>query len=137
VRPGDVLFPYSPLFLAALPESARATTLPPVEASVIHRAIDRVQREPGALFVAVPSDYFIDMRRVSEALGPGVDVRTYPGGWLVVQVGGPFSDPRTVLNEAARVLETTLATARPPVGTEVEYYLRSNIAGLRGALSSP
>ena len=137
VRQGDVLFPYSPLFLAALPESARATTLPPVEASVIRRAIDRVQREPGALFVAVPSDYFIDMRRVSEALGPGVDVRAYPGRWLVVRVGGPFSDPRTVLNEAARVLETTLATARPPVGTEVEYYLRSNIEGLRGALSSP
>jgi hypothetical protein len=137
VRQADVLFPYSPLFLAALPESARATTLPPVEASVIRRAIDRVPREPGALFVAVPSDYFIDVRRVSEALGPGVDVRAYPGGWLVVRVGGPFSNPRTVLSEAARVLETTLATARPPAGTEVEYYLRSNIEGLRRALSSP
>jgi 4-amino-4-deoxy-L-arabinose transferase-like glycosyltransferase len=136
-RQGDVLFPYSPLFLAALPEAARATTLPPVEASVIRRAIDRVPREPGALFVAVPSDYFIDGRRVSKALGPGVDVRAYPGGWLVIRVGGPFSSPRTVLSEAAHVLETTLATARPPAGTEVEYYLRSNIKGLRGALRSP
>ena len=137
VRQGDVLFPYSPLFLAALPESARATTLPPVEASVIRRAIDRVPQEPGALFVAIPSDYFIDKRRVSEALGPGVDVQTYQGGWLVVRVGGPFSRSPNVLEEAARVLETILATARPPVGTEVEYYLRSNIEGLRGALSSP
>jgi hypothetical protein len=137
VRQGDVLFPYSPLFLAALPEAARATTLPPVEASVIRRAIDRVPRDPGVLFVAVPSDYFIDGRRVSKALGPGVDVRTYPGGWLVIRVGGPFSSPRTVLSEAAHVLETTLATARPPAGTEVEYYLRSNIKGLRGALRSP
>lgn len=136
VRQGDVLFPYSPLFLAALPESARATTLPPVEASVIRRAIDRVPPEPGALFVAVPSDYFIDMRRVSEAFGPGADVRFYQGGWLVVRVGGPFANPRTVLSEAARVLETTFAAARPPAGSELEYFLRSNIAGLRGALNS-
>jgi len=136
VREGDVLFPYSPLFLAALPESARATTLPPVEASVIRRAIDRVPQEPGALFVAIPSDYFIDMRRVLEALGHGADVRFYQGGWLVVRVGGPFANPRTVLSEAARVLETTFAAARPPAGSELEYFLRSNIAGLRGALSS-
>ena len=33
--------------------------------------------------------------------------------------------------------QSTLATARPSVGAEVEYYLRSNIEGLRGALSSP
>jgi hypothetical protein len=137
VGAGDVLFPYSPLFLAALPESARATTLPPVEASVIRHAIDRVPRESGALFVAIPSDTFIDMRRVSEVLGPGADVRVYQGGWLVVRVDGPFANRRAVLSEAARVLEATLAAARRPPGTEFEYYLRSNIAGLRGALSSP
>ncbi|HYM63292.1 MAG TPA: glycosyltransferase family 39 protein [Gaiellaceae bacterium] len=136
VREGDVLFPYSPLFLAALPETARATTLPPVEASVLRRAIDRVPREPGALFVAVPSDHHIDMERVSEALGTGAETRVYAGGWLVVRVAGPFADSRDVLSEAARVLEAILTTARPPGGTEVEYYLRSNIAGLRGALTS-
>ena len=140
VQPGDVLFPYSPVFLAALPQSARATSLPPVEASVIRRAIDRVPQEPGALFVAVPMDYFIDMRRVSDALGPGADVRSYgggfPGGWLIIRLGGPFANPRAVMSEAARLLETALRIARPPVGSEVEYYLRSNIAGLRGALKS-
>jgi mannosyltransferase len=135
VRKGDVLFPYSPLFLAALPESARATTLPPVEASVIRRALERVPRRPRALYVAVPSDYFIDMVAVEEALGSGADARVY-SGWLVVRLEGPFSGPRDVLEEAARVLETTLTTARPPAETEVDYYLRSNIAGLRGALNS-
>lgn len=137
VRPGDVLFPYSPVFLAALPESARATTLPPVEPSVIRRAIDRVPRESGALYVAVPSDHPIPAARLSEALGPRAEVRSFQGGWLVVRLDGPFANPRAVLNEAARMLETTLRIARPPVGSEVEYYLRSNIAGLRGALSSP
>jgi len=137
VRPRDVLFPYSPVFLAALPQSARATSLPPVEASVLRRAFDRMPQEPGALFVAIPSDHPIPAARLSELLGPRAEVRSFARGWLVVRVGGPFADPRAVLSEAARVLETTLATARPPTETEVEYYLRSNVAGLRGALSSP
>ncbi len=137
VRPGDVLFPYSPVFLAALPESARATTLPPVESSVIRRAIDRVPQEPAALFLAIPSDHPIPAARLSELLGPRAEVRSFQRGWLVIRVGGPFADPRAVLSEAARVLQTARAVARPPAGSEVEYYLRSNIAGLRGALSSP
>jgi hypothetical protein len=137
VRPGDVLFPYSPLFLAALPESAQATSLPPVEASVIRRALDRVPPGPRALFVAIPSDHPLSAARLSELLGPRAEVRSFQRGWLVVRVGGPFADPKAVLSEAARVLEATLATTRPPAGTEVEYYVRSNIAGLRGALSSP
>ena len=137
VRPGDVLFPYSPVFLAALPESARATTLPPVESSVIRRAIDRVPQEPAALFLAIPSDHPIPAARLSELLGPRAEVQPFQRGWLVIRVGGPFADPRAVLSEAVRVLETTRAVARPPAGSEVEYYLRSNIAGLRGALSSP
>ena len=137
VRPGDVLFPYSPVFLAALPESARATTLPPVESSVIRRAIDRVPQEPAALFLAIPSDHPIPAARLSELLGPGAEVRPFQRGWLIIRVGGPFADPRAVLSEAARVLQTALEVASPPAGSEVEYYLRSNIAGLRGALSSP
>lgn len=137
VRPGDVLFPYSPVFLAALPESARATTLPPVESSVIRRAIDRVPQEPAALFLAIPSDHPIPAARLSELLGPRAEVRPFQRGWLIIRVGGPFADPRAVLSEAARVLETALEVASPPAGSEVEYYLRSNIAGLRGALSSP
>jgi hypothetical protein len=137
VRPGDVLFPYSPVFLAALPESARATALPPVESSVIRRAVDRVPRRPNALFVAVPSESSIPVRRLWELLGGGEGVPFYRKGWLVVRVGGPFAGPRAVLTEAARVLEITLVAADSQPGTQLEYYLRSNIAGLRGALSSP
>jgi hypothetical protein len=136
VREGDVLFPYSPVFLAALPESARATTLPPVEASVLRRALDRVPSKSGALFVAVPSGHSIPVRRLWELLGAGPDVPFYRDGWLVVRSRGPFAGPRAVLQEAARVLATTFVAAHPQGETELEYYLRSNIAALRGALSS-
>ncbi|MGI8606137.1 MAG: glycosyltransferase family 39 protein [Gaiellaceae bacterium] len=135
VRKGDVLFPYSPFFLAALPESARATTLPPVEASVLRGAIDRVPQEPGALFVAVPSDHPIPVRRLWELLGRDADVPFYRDGWLVVRVAGPFANARAVLSEASLVLETTWLAARPRAGGQLEYYLRSNIACLRGALN--
>ncbi len=134
VQPGDVLFPYSPLFLAALPETAHATTLPPVEASVIRRALDRVPARPGALYVAIPGG--MDMVALEEALGPRAEVRNYELGWLIVRLEGPFSGPRDVLEETVRVLEGAMAIARLPAGSELEYYLRSNIAGLRGALSA-
>jgi hypothetical protein len=80
VEPGDVLYPYSPVFLAALPKAAEARALPREPVALAHalRRAGDVKR----VFVAIP---------LREPL-----TNPIPGGhvfrsWLILQERGPFS----------------------------------------------
>jgi hypothetical protein len=80
LSPGDVLYPYSPVFLAALPEAADARGYPR-EPVALARAAQRTRNVP-AVFVALP-------------------VR---GSWLILERRGPFRDGPAVLRAAVKLL---------------------------------
>jgi hypothetical protein len=80
LSPGDVLYPYSPVFLAALPAAAQATGYPR-EPVALARAAQRTHNVP-AVFVALP-------------------IRD---SWLILEARGPFRDGRSVLGAAVELL---------------------------------
>jgi hypothetical protein len=80
LSPGDVLYAYSPVFLAALPEAAHATGYPR-EPVALARIAQRTRNVP-AVFVAIP-------------------VRD---SWLILEGRGPFRDGPGVLRAAVDLL---------------------------------
>jgi hypothetical protein len=97
VRGGDVLYPYSAVFLAALPETAVAQVLPrdPV---ALHRALNRVG-EVRRVFVAIP------LRRPLDKPVPGGHVFR---SWLIIEHRGPFA---TLPAQLARIAPTLRGTS--------------------------
>ena len=82
VSDGDVLFPYSPVFLAALPAAARARGFPR-EPVALARVAART-RTVDAVFVPLPT----------------------AESWRILELRGPFGNGRAVLVAAASALQT-------------------------------
>jgi hypothetical protein len=100
LEPGDVLYPYSPLFLAALPEAAKARALPR-EPLALARALRRTD-EVRKVFVAIP------LREPLRRRVPGAYVFR---SWLILEEHGPFSRLPRLLARVAPVLKGTSAYA--------------------------
>jgi hypothetical protein len=81
ISPGDVLYPYSPVFLAALPPAADARGFPR-EPVALARIADRTSNVP-AVFVSIA-------RRDS---------------WLILERRGPFRDGKAVLAAVVQMLD--------------------------------
>jgi hypothetical protein len=98
VEPGDVLYPYSPVFLAALPGAAKARALPREPVALAHA----LRRTPNMkkVFVAIP------LREPLTSPIPGAHVFR---SWLILQARGPFSRIPRLL---ARVTPLLNGTAR-------------------------
>jgi len=97
VHRGDVLYPYSAVFLAALPDTAVAQALPR-EPVALHRALSRL----GAVrrvFVAIP------LRRPLDEPIPGGQVFR---SWLILEHRGPFA---TLPAQLARIAPTLRGTS--------------------------
>jgi hypothetical protein len=126
---GDVLFPYSPAFLAALPEVSNATALPYGQSRVLLRTLRRVRWPVGGVVVAVP------------LVGAEVAPRSVAGrretyssdDWFIVRVQGPFSGERALLTAADEVLSSV---ERGAVRRDfnLEAYIERNRRVLREAL---
>jgi mannosyltransferase len=113
VSPGDVLYPYSPPFLAALPEAAdaRAFSREPV---ALERALARTGRV-GNVFVSLPLPKGIAPTAIDELKRSGVDAHEL-GSWLVLRDRGPFQSGRAAMASTARMLRRTGSLiARTPV----------------------
>jgi hypothetical protein len=106
VAQNDVLYPYSSVFLAALPEAGEAHGLPRAQVQSLLAALDRVDYPARDLYVAVPTG-----TTKAGAVPGGHDF----GSWLIVRVDGPFADRATVLRAAERSLSLTDAQLEPPV----------------------
>jgi hypothetical protein len=126
VRPGDVLFPYSPVFLAALPTTRDAVTLPR-ERATLDPALDHVDFPVGAVFVAVPR------RGAQVAEGEGVESFR---AWLLAREEGPFTRRTAVIAAAARALEAAEASLSGE-NARLRAYLDSSRAALCGREPCP
>jgi len=103
VGENDVLYPYSSVYLAALPEAGRARGLPRAQVQSLLAALDRIDYPSGDLYVAVPAG---TSRRL-DARAPLPGLQDF-GSWMLIRVPGPFADRDAVL----RALAVTLAHAR-------------------------
>jgi hypothetical protein len=90
VEERDVLFPYSPVYLTALPETGHATVISRARSDLLLRELDRAELPVRKVFVAVPG--------VGHAVTPlaGYRVQRFRE-WLLVEVNGPFADRTAVL----------------------------------------
>jgi hypothetical protein len=101
VSNNDVVYPYSPLFLAALPDAGAARAYPrePVSLSRLAKRTGEVRRVFVSLPVAAPLGRQVpaDLRR------RGVDAHLFPS-WLILRTRGPSTEGRTALAATARML---------------------------------
>jgi dolichyl-phosphate-mannose-protein mannosyltransferase len=102
VSSGDVLYPYSPLFLAALPEAAEARGYSR-EPVALARTMQRTG-EVGTTFVSLPLPDGISVSAVRDLRRAGVDAHPF-GSWLIIRDRGPFRSGRQALTSTAQMLE--------------------------------
>ena len=129
VRQGDVLFPYSPVFLAALPEAGKALALPYGQSRLLLRTLRRVHWPVPGVIVAVPL--------VGGAVGTrslAARSETYSSSdWFLVRVRGPFAGERALLTAAADAFKA-VDQAAVERDFHLEAYLERNQRVLREAL---
>ncbi len=111
LSPGDVLYPYSPVFLAALPTAAEARGYPR-EAVALARVARRTDGVP-AVFVSLPLGRPVTSATVRDLRREGVVVHAF-SSWLILERRGPFDDGPAALAAAA----TMLRRAAPIVAVE-------------------
>jgi hypothetical protein len=131
VQAGDVLFPYSPAFLAALPEAGDSLSLPYGQAPLLLRTLRRADWPVPGVVIAVPLvGASVAPRQLA---GRGRSYRSQD--WFLTRVGGPFSDERAVLEAAANAFEAVdnVAVRRD---FHLDAYLERNRRVLREALDS-
>jgi hypothetical protein len=106
--PGDLMYPYSPLFLAALPaaKKARAYSREPV-------ALARAVKRTGAtrrVFMSIPLHEPVQADALHEA---GVQFRAFPS-WLILESPGPFANGTAALESAVELLRTAAPLVTEP-----------------------
>jgi hypothetical protein len=113
----DVLYPYSSVFLAALPESGEAVSLPRGQAQSLLAAVERLDYPARDLFVAIPAE------------GP-------LGGWTIVRAPGPFADAPSLLQRALGTLQAVRVTLPANAPEPLEGWFDLNSTVLCDALST-
>jgi Dolichyl-phosphate-mannose-protein mannosyltransferase len=130
VAADDVLFPYSPVFLAALPGTKKADVLTRARAELVRRELDRLKPPVSKVIVAIPLD---GARLDEEALEhPNLAVHRFRY-WLLLEAAGPFADEREIVAAALDAVEVADAaiTSEP---LRLRGYFRQSRAALSGSL---
>jgi hypothetical protein len=112
IRPGDVLYPYSPVFLAALP-TARESAGYPREAVALARAARRTNSIVPKVLVSIPLRTGVLWADVKMLRAPGLRVHLFRA-WLLLEADGPFADGRTALTAIVTTLRKADATVGAP-----------------------
>ncbi len=129
MRRGDVLFPYSPAFLAALPEASRATALPYGQSRLLLRTLERVRWPVEGVVVAVP---LVGGQVGSRTLAARGETYSSPD-WFLIRVEGPYHGRRELLSAASAALRT-LDQGASRRDFHLNAYLERNRRVLREAL---
>jgi hypothetical protein len=129
VREGDALYPYSSVFLAALPEAGEAHGLPRGQAQSLLAAVERLSYPVPELFVAIPS---------GSAMFESLDlVGEIPfKSWTIVRRIGPFPDAPALLQEVYAALEPAREAVVSTAPEPLEGWFELNTTVLCEALSS-
>jgi len=108
LAPHDVLYPYSPVFLASLPvaKEARAYSREPV---ALARAAKRTGATP-AVFMSIPLREPVNGDGLRRA---GVRFHAFPS-WLILESRGPFENGTAALESAVKVLRTAAPLVSDP-----------------------
>jgi hypothetical protein len=106
---GDVLYPYSPVFFAALPAArdAQAYSREPV-------ALARAVKRTGAtrtVFISIPLRKPLNRDGLRRA---GVQFRAFPS-WLILESRGPFANGTAALESAATLLKAATPLLTEPI----------------------
>lgn len=110
VQPNDVLYPYSSVFLAALPQAGRAIALPRAQTGPILDGLDRADYPVARIFVAVPTG----QTKLSAAALEGFRVEGF-GSWVLIELRGEFTDDASILREIEKALVAARDGLEPPV----------------------
>ena len=130
VAEDDVLFPYSPVYLAALPQTGEADVLTRARAELVRRELERLEPPVGSVFVAVP----LDGARLDEEALEGSDLAVHRFRyWLLLEASGPFVDEHEAVVAALEAVEAADAaiTSEP---LRLRGYFRQSRAALSGSL---
>jgi hypothetical protein len=123
IQPGDILYPYSSVFLAALPEAGEAYALPRGQAQSLLAALDHVDYPAGDLYLAIPTG---TSGRPGNADAVSGEERF--GAWSIVRVEGPFPDRAAVLRETLLTLSAAGSTiSDPPPALEGWFTLNERV----------
>jgi hypothetical protein len=136
VGPGAVLYPYSAVYLAALPVTREGDALPYAQRETLLRALDRVDSPVPEVFVSVPvGESDVDFPRLDAELGDGFE-RVRAGRWLLIRGRGPYADDR----ETLWAIHTALSASRDAtVGfrqDELGWYYTTTLWVVCGSLRS-
>jgi hypothetical protein len=133
VEDGDVLYPYSAVFLAGLPATGKAYGLPYSQRTLILRSMERIETPVARIVVSVPvGAAALDLDGLERRLGRRFDAHSFDG-WLLLEGRGPFADDRSVLvaiYHSLRAARESVAGARYELG----WYFRVTLAALCGAV---
>jgi len=117
VKDNDVLYPYSSVYLAALPQAGEARGLPRAQVQSLLAALDHLDYPAGNVFVAVPVG--------TTGVGPVEDGQDF-GSWLLIRRAGPFNDSKSVLHAVDRSLADARTKLEPPVPTHLAAWFDFN-----------
>lgn len=113
VREGDVLYPYSSVFLAALPETGRASGLPRGQAQAVIAAVERLDYPVRELYIAIPSGDRFPFGNFGV-----IGEQAFPS-WILIRRLGPFPDAVSLLQDIRASLkparDALLPTAPAPL----------------------
>jgi Dolichyl-phosphate-mannose-protein mannosyltransferase len=132
VGPGDVVFPYSAVYFAALGAVGEANVLPYSQKTLVLRAAERIRTPVDRVVVAVPlGSAYVDAGLLDESLGPGFEARSF-GAWVLVEGTGPYAEKRDAL---AAVYHALYSTRDAVFGEsdELVWYFRITLSALCGA----
>ncbi len=127
-----VLFFYSPLFLASLPDTAEATAIPRSGRPL--RMAERADYPASSVVLALPlAGTRVERERLATAAGPGVDAVVFDD-WVVLETPGPFADPHAAL-AAARDALVAVRKGTPRRTSSFRLDLAAGLTTVCGALA--
>jgi Dolichyl-phosphate-mannose-protein mannosyltransferase len=128
----DVLFPYSAVFLAALPETGDAHTLPYSQRKLILRSMERIDGPVRRIVVSVPlGQAHVNLTRLRKLLGERFEPRQF-GSWLLVEGKGPHDDHDSLVAIYHALRSSRAAISWPRY--ELGWYFNVTLATLCGAV---
>jgi hypothetical protein len=124
LRDGDVVYPISPVFFAALPEAADVHALPRAQQNLLLSALDRATLPARDLLIAVPvGSANLDLWKMRARLGTGFTLHPY-SRWLLVEAHGPFPDRASMLQSTFWAYRAAKRALHGPVPSQVPAYLK-------------